>query len=183
MGSSGLSCQQEVVSRLHQCLHLSACCGGFPGCSEKTFFYAVFKSCRRSARPFRTYPQGWKQTCQLPRGVQWWPVGWFCLLVTVGGLLHVQMCPGLDAVVDCLGRPSTMVWWFSKHVAFLYCSHRFQNCMIACFRLILPVLWFAQLDASFLRFARLCLRRKRHRFWIPWWEVGIIIHPLPGVVP
>ena len=60
---------------------------------------------------------------------------------------------------------------------------RLHDCLVSTNSvLILPILSSAQLNTSLLRFARLCVRKKKHMPWSRWWKVGSLICLFRGLL-
>ena len=125
----------------------------------------------------------WSQMCQLPRGVHWlaaldsacwWPAETFTLRCACA---VTQSWTAWEGILQWHGGfpnvyPSNIVPIGSMFL-WLFVLDQLSAAPAS--------LSLAQLDTSLLRFARLCMRKKKHMSWIPWWEVGILIFLFPGL--
>ena len=134
--SSGLSCQQGVVSRLF--LRVETCFNFvrfFPDCwSDLWLLFQVLLEMCRAVPQIAKYPLIGKQICQSEGGVQWWHDAWFHLLATERGLWP-QVCLVWSATVSCLNRFLTKVLWFPSVYLSSTVPQWLHACLVTSFKL------------------------------------------------
>ena len=127
MPNSRLLWQQKVVSRLYQrdstYVHIV---GAFSGVLVY-FRYAVFRSCWRYARPFwnrRRIHRSGNGRARFQEACSGDPLLDYACWRREEAFTSRCCCAG--TLSSGLSRHLTLLWWFAKCVAFLYCSHCFH---------------------------------------------------------